>query len=111
MIQKFNEKMLKDKTQIDSNLEDFKNSVDVFKISLDTLEKGILENANAMISAQVRIVLKNKEKEILMNIWIKDLKEIVRDLDKMKDMHPKDLKLQLDEISSTIKSFKQKIVK
>ena len=111
MIQKFNEKMLKDKTQIDSDLEDFKNNVDVFKISLDTLEKRILENAEAMITGKIKVALKNKEKEILMNMWISELKGVVKDLDKLKELHPKEFKLQIEEITSTIRSYKQKFVK
>jgi len=111
MIQKFNEKMLKDKTESDSNLEEFKESIDVFKINLDTLENRILENASTMIAGQIRKSLKDREKEILMNLWIDELKEIVRDFDKLKDIHPKDFKLQINEITSTIKSYKQKFNK
>ena len=48
---------------------------------------------------------------MLMNLWIDELKEIVRDFDKLKDMHPKDFKLQINEITSTIKSYKDKFAK
>lgn len=50
-------------------------------------------------------------KEILMNLWIDELKEIIDNLDKLKEINPKDLKLHINEISSTIESFKQKFIK
>ena len=111
MIHKFNEQMLSDKTSIDLDIEELKNNQDVFKINLDTLEKHILETVETMIYSEVRMACRNKEKKILMNLWIDELKDIISNLDKLKEMHPKELKLQIDEISSTIESFKQKLVK
>ncbi len=43
-----------------------------------------------------------------MNLWIDEMKEIIDDIDKLKAMHPKELKLHINEISNTIDSFKQK---
>ena len=111
IIQKFNDQFLNNKTRFESDIEELKNNQDVFKINIDTLEKRVLENAKTMIYSEVRMACKNKEKEILMNLWIDELKEIISNLDKLKEIHPKDLKLQIDEISSTIESFKQKFTK
>jgi len=78
---------------------------------VDVLKKQIKENAKEWITDEIKLVCKNKEKEILMNLWIDELKEIIGNLDRLKDMHPKELKLHINEISSTINSFKQKFVK
>jgi len=111
IIQKFSDQFLNDKTRFETDIEELKNNQDVIKINIDTLEKRVLENAKTMIYSEVRMACKNKEKEILMNLWIDELKEIISNLDKLKEIHPKDLKLQIDEISSTIESFKQKFTK
>jgi len=111
MIHKFNEQMLNDKTKINSDIEQLKNNQDVFKINIDTIEKRVLETVESMIYSEVRMACRNKEKEILMNLWIDELKEIISNLDKLKELHPKDFKLYINEISSTVESFKKKILK
>ncbi|MFX1394311.1 MAG: hypothetical protein ACFFAH_12160 [Promethearchaeota archaeon] len=111
MIHKFNEQMLDDKTKLNSDIEQLKNNQDVFKINIDTLEKRVLETVESMIYSEVRMACRNKEKEILMNLWINELKEIISNLDKLKEMHPKDLKIYIDEISRTVESFKKKLIK
>jgi hypothetical protein len=81
------------------------------KITMDVLKKQIQESAKEWISNGIKEATKNKEKEILMNIWIDEMKEIINNVDQMKKMPPKEIKLQLNEISSTIESFKQKFLK
>jgi len=44
-----------------------------------------------------------------MNIWIEELKEIINDFDKLKELNPKELKIQIDEISQVIASFKKRL--
>ena len=62
-----------------------------------------------MIYSEVRISCNNKEEEILMNMWIDELKEIINDFDKLKEMNPKDLKIQIGEIAKVIALFKEKL--
>ncbi|MFX1477823.1 MAG: hypothetical protein ACFFCI_06800 [Promethearchaeota archaeon] len=45
-----------------------------------------------------------------MNLWIDELKEIVNNLEQLKETNPKVLKLYLNEISTTLASFRQKFM-
>lgn len=109
MSNDFNELITKTTTKIDSQLEQIKGQQDVLKVSFDVLEKKILDDAKTMIFGEVRMACKDKEDEILMNIWIEELKEIINDFDKLKELNPKDLKIQINEISQVIASFKEKL--
>ena len=104
-----NELITKTTSKIESELEDVKGQQDVLKVSFDVLEKNILEEAKSMIYSEVRMACHNKEEEILMNMWIDELKEIINDFDKLKEMNPKDLKIQIGEISKVIALFKEKL--
>jgi hypothetical protein len=44
-----------------------------------------------------------------MNLWIDELKGIINDFDKLKELNPKDLKIQINEITQLISSFKEKL--
>ena len=75
MMQKFDEDYTKDKIAIAAEIEQLKQEQDVLKISYTVNDKQLLEKIEAMISGEVRNACGDKEREILMNIWIKDLKE------------------------------------
>lgn len=108
---KHNEDNEKFRNQLKPVIEGLKSQQDLVKITLDVLKKQIYESAKEWISNEMKKAVKNKEREILMNIWIKEMKEIINNVNKMKKMPPKDIKLQLEEISSTIESFKKKFIK
>ncbi|MFX1454883.1 MAG: hypothetical protein ACFFDB_05860 [Promethearchaeota archaeon] len=108
---KHNEENTKFQNQIKPILENIKSQQDLTEMKMDMLEKQIFENAKEWISNEMQTAVKNKEKEILMNLWISELKEIIENIDQLKRMNPKELKLQLNEIASTIESFKQKLSK
>jgi hypothetical protein len=102
--------LIKKKTfKIDSELKDIKGQQDVLKVSFDVLEKKILDEAKSMIYSEVRMACKDREDEILMNMWIDELKQIIDDFDKLKEINPKDLRVQIDEISNIISVFKEKL--
>jgi hypothetical protein len=46
-----------------------------------------------------------------MNVWIDELKQIIGNLDQLKETNPKELKIHINEISKVIESFKQKYTK
>lgn len=104
-----------DNTEFKNNLkpvlETLKSQQDLVKITLDVQKKQIYESAKEWINDEIKLACKNKEREILMNLWIDELKEIIDNLDKLKEMHPKELKLHINEISSVIGLFKQKFIK
>jgi hypothetical protein len=104
-----NEIITESTSKIESELEELKGHQDVLKVSFDVLEKKILEEAKSLIYSEVRMACKDKEDELLMSMWIEELKAIINDFDKLKEMNPKDLKIQIDEISNVITSFKEKI--
>ncbi|MFW9895704.1 MAG: hypothetical protein ACFFD7_07860 [Candidatus Thorarchaeota archaeon] len=108
---KHNEENIKFQNQIKPILENIKSQQDLTEMKMDMLEKQIFENAKEWISNEMQTAVKNKEKEILMNLWISELREIIENIDQLKRMNPKELKLQLNEIASTIESFKQKLSK
>ncbi len=109
MNNEINEVITKTTSKIESELEDVKGQQDVLEVSFDVLEKKILEEAKSLIYSEVRMACKDKEDELLMNMWINELKEIINDFDKLKEMNPNDLKIQINEISKVIASFKEKI--
>ncbi len=109
--EKHNEENLQFRNKLKPVLGNIKSQQDLAKITMDVLKKQIYESAKEWISNEMKKAVKNKEREILMNVWIEEIKEIISSADKLKKMNPKELKLQLNEISSTIESFKQKFVK
>lgn len=111
MIHKFNEQFTMDKNRIKLELEEIKSQQDVLKISYTINEKQLLEKIQSMIYTEIRMVCQDKEKEILMNIWIDKLNEIVTDFEKLKKVNPKEFNLQINEISKTIELFKLKLQK
>ena len=110
-INKFQGGYIKDKSNLDTQLEVLKNNVDVININIDVIEKRILENVKSIIYSEIKNMSYEKEQEILMNIWIDDLNDIINNLEKLKNLHPKDLKLKLNEISYVIDSYRQKFTK
>ena len=111
MIHKFDEKFMMDKNRIKSELEEIKSQQDVLKISYTINEKQLLEKIQSMIYTEIRMVCQDKEKEILMNIWIDKLNEIVTDFEKLKKVNPKEFNIQINEISKTIELFMLKLQK
>lgn len=108
---KHNEENTQFRNQLKPVIENLRSKQDLTKITMDVLKKQIYEKAKEWISNEMKTAVKNKEREILMNVWIDEIKEITSNVDKLKKMNPKEIKLQLNEISSTIESFKQKYVK
>jgi hypothetical protein len=108
---KHNEENTQFKNQLKPVIEELKSHQDINKIAIDLMKKQTYESAKEWISEEINAAVKNKEREILMNIWIKEMKEIISDVDKLKEMNPKEIKLQLSEISTTIEFFKQKFLK
>jgi hypothetical protein len=92
-------------------LEDLKSEQDLVKITVDVIKKQIHDEAKEWVDEEIKLACKNKEREILMNLWIDEMKDIVDDIDNLKKLHPKELKLHINEISTTIESFKKKFIK
>ncbi len=111
MIKKFDEQFSKDKRKIEGELENIKGEQDVLKISYTVNEKQLLEKIEAMIISEISNACSDKEHEILMNVWIKELKDIIHDFEKLKKMNPQEFNIKLNEIVNIIELFKQKIVK
>ena len=111
MMLKFDEDYVKDKQKINAELEKLKQEQDVLKISYTVNDKQLIEKIEAMIFSEVRNACGDKENEILMKIWIDELKDILSDFEKFKKMHAKEFTVKIEEISNTIDVFKQKLVK
>jgi DNA repair exonuclease SbcCD ATPase subunit len=111
LVKKINEENRAFKSNLEPMLEHLKSEQDLVKISMDVLKNQIQESAKEWIDNEIKLACKNKEKEILMNLWIDELKEIIGNIDNLKELHPKELKLHINEISSTIESFRQKFMK
>jgi uncharacterized protein YukE len=111
LIQEFNKQFTTDKRNIAEELEKIKGEQDVLKISYTVNEKQLLEKIQTIIASEIKNVCSDKEREILMNIWLKELKDIIADFEKLKKMNPKEFNLKIEEISNTIELFKQKILK
>lgn len=111
MMLKFDEDYVKDKQKINADIEQLKQEQDVLKISYTVNDKQLIEKIEAMIFSEVRNACGDKENEILMKIWISELKDILSDFEKFKKMHAKEFMVKIEEISNTIDVFKQKLVK
>ncbi|MFX1488955.1 MAG: hypothetical protein ACFFBI_07400, partial [Promethearchaeota archaeon] len=110
MLKKFEIETDEYKNSLKPVLENLKSQQDLVKISVDVLKKQIHESAKEWISDEIRLACKNKEREILMNLWIDELKEIVNNLEQLKETNPKVLKLYLNEISTTLATFRQRFM-
>ena len=109
MIKKFNDELFKDKTQMKETIEKVKTQQDVLRISYTINEKKLMDKVNTSIVRIVNKQIDGKESEVLMKIWINELKEITENFDKLKILKPKEFSIRLNEISDVIEIFKQKI--
>ncbi|MBD3213582.1 MAG: hypothetical protein GF311_13320 [Candidatus Lokiarchaeota archaeon] len=109
MIHKFNEEFLKNKSALTAKIDDIKSEQDVLKISYSINEKKLLDKVKGLIHEEMKKCVRDNEKEVLMEIWIRELKNIIDDIEQLKKMDPKEFALQIDEISTTINLFKQKL--
>ena len=109
MIKKFNEEFYKHKSNVVGDIEAIKNRQDILKISYTVNEAKLLEMIKTVISKEISGKIKGRESEALMRIWIEEFKDIIKKFEKIKDLPPQDFNARLDELSSTLNSFKQKI--
>lgn len=110
MINKFNEELLKHKTSMNEDMEKLKTQQDVLRISYTINEKKLMDKINSSITEVINKRIEGKESEILMKIWINELKEIINNFEKLKKVKPKEFSVRLNEISDTIEIFKQKLL-
>ena len=90
-------------------LEHLKNQQDVLKISYTVNENKLLDKIDKIVFKKVHDKIDGRENEILMKLWIDEFKEIMSNFEKLKEMHPNEFKIRLNEISETIELFKSKI--
>jgi hypothetical protein len=109
MMQKFNEEFYNYKTMVLKELEALKNDQDVLKISYTINENKLLGQIKSVVQTEFNNKIKGQEAELLMKLWIEDLKEITNNFENLKKANPKEFSVQLREISDTINIFKQKI--
>ena len=109
MIKKFNEEFYQHKTNVLAELEHLKNQQDVLKISYTVNENKLLDKIEKIVLKKVHAKIDGKQNEILMKFWIDELKQIIADFDKLKQLKPKEFRLQLNEISEIIALFKNKM--
>ncbi|MBD3253927.1 MAG: hypothetical protein GF383_02490 [Candidatus Lokiarchaeota archaeon] len=109
MINKFDEKLDKEITKFTTEIEELKGEQDVLKISYTINEKKLLDKVKALIYSEIRNSVKFQEKEILMNMWIDELKDIVSQFEELKKLHPQEFNLRLRQISDILDVYKQKL--
>lgn len=110
-FEEFSEEYLIFKKNMTAKLQKVESEYDTMKISLAINEKHLLERLKSMINAEIGMAVKGKEQELLMNLWIDELNEIISDFEKLKNIHPKEFSLRINEISKTIELFKQNLKK
>jgi hypothetical protein len=110
MINELKEEFLRDKNELESKFEELQAQQDVLKISYTINEKKLIEKVKEVIREDVKEAVKGQEREILMNVWIEELKKIIADFEQLKQLKPKEFEMQLDEICSTIDLFKKKLL-
>ncbi|TXT66981.1 MAG: hypothetical protein BAJALOKI1v1_220014 [Promethearchaeota archaeon] len=109
LINELKEQLIQDKNVLNTKIEELQSQQDVLKISYTVNEAKLVEKVKEVIKKEVKEAVKEQEREILMKVWIDELKEIISDFEKLKTMKPDEFKLQLNEISSCIQMFKKKL--
>ena len=109
MIKKFNDEFYKHKSDVVQDLESIKNQQDILRISYTVNEAKLLEMIKTVITKELSNNIKGQQSETLMRIWIEEFKDIIKKFEKIKDLPPQDFNARLDELSSIVNSFKQKI--
>ena len=109
MMQKFNEEFYNHKTMVLKELEAVKNEQDILKISYTINENRLLEHIKSVVQTEFNKKIKGQEVELLMKLWLDDLKDIINNFENLKKVNPKEFSVQLREISDTITAFKRKI--
>lgn len=109
LINKFNDQALTKFNQFTSEIEELKNQQDVLRISYTLNEKKLMEKIKETISNEIKNAVGDKEKEILMNLWIRKLKEIITDFENLKSQNPREFSIQINQIADTIEAFKKKL--
>jgi len=109
MIKKFNDEFYKHKSDVVQDLESIKNQQDILRISYTVNEAKLLEMIKTAITKELSNKIKGQQSETLMRIWIEEFKDIIKKFEKIKDLPPQDFNTRLDELSSIVNSFKQKI--
>jgi hypothetical protein len=111
MIKTFDDKFMKDRERIEADLREVKTQQDVVKISYTVNEKMLLGKIRALINTELKDLTKDKEQELLLRMWINELKDIVSNFEKLKKVQPKEFIIQINEISETIDAFRHKLVR
>ena len=109
MIKKFNDEFYKHKSDVLQDLESIKNQQDILRISYTVNEAKLLEMIKTAITKELSNKIKGQQSEVLMRIWMEEFKDIIKKFEKIKDLPPQDFNARLDELSSIVNSFKQKI--
>ena len=109
MIHKFNDEFLMFKNKVIEELESVKEEIDIMKISFTINENQLVEKMKTTIREELKNIISGKEDELLMKLWINELKEILSNFENLKNLHPKEFNLQIEEIANTIEVFKQKL--
>ncbi len=109
LVNKFNDQSLSKFNQITAELEELKDQQDVLRISYTINEKKLMEKIKETVSEEIHKAVREKEKEILMNLWIRELREILSNFEKLKQAQPKEFLIQINQIADTIESFKKKL--
>jgi len=97
------------KTKMINDLEALKKEHDTLKVSFTVKEKTLEEKIKLLIEVGIAKAVRGKEQEVLMRLWIDELKTIANDFQKLKKAHPKEFFLQLNEIAKSIEMFRHKL--
>ncbi len=109
MIHKFHDENMRQNQVFTLKLEDIRNELDVMKISFTLSDKQLIGKLSKLIRDELSDVLREREKEVLMKMWISELRGIIKDFDKLKKTRSKEFNIRINEIADTIELFKEKL--
>ncbi|MHA1149064.1 MAG: hypothetical protein ACTSR8_12570 [Promethearchaeota archaeon] len=109
IVNKFKDEFKKNKVTMEANIEKIREEQDTLKISFTVNENRLLDIIQNRIKEELQNSVRGKEREILMKIWIEELRKMVSDFEQLKKMNPKEFELQINEIVEIIESFKDKL--
>lgn len=109
MIKKFDAQFLRDKNRIFSELEELKQKQDVLKVSFTVHEEQLLDKIREIAKYEIASAVQGKESELIMRLWLDELKNIISDFNQLKGNKPQEFLFKLNEIKELVHMYSREI--
>ncbi|MGV9172757.1 MAG: hypothetical protein ACOC35_09350 [Promethearchaeia archaeon] len=111
MIQRMDNRFLKDKNQIYGRLDELKEKQDTLKVSFSVNEERIVDQIKEIVKYEMASAVQGKESELLMKLWLDELREIISEFDKLGANKPHEFLIKLKEIKKIVQGYRTQLQK